>query len=149
MPTQILITILLIPFIHWIADFVCQTDYQAINKSKEWNSLLNHTIIYSLIWAGVIILTNAISVLVTDEGYFYTKMCWFPVITFACHTATDYYTSRVNSSLIPKRILHPIDKEYSKQEDMLDSFHGFFVSVGFDQFLHYSQLFITYYLLIK
>jgi hypothetical protein len=57
-------------------------------------------------------------------------MLLFIPITFICHTATDYYTSRANMILWEKK-----------------NVHGFFVSVGFDQFLHYVQLLLTFYLL--
>ena len=36
--------------IHWIADFVLQTDKQAKGKSKNWSDLLKHTNNYSTIW---------------------------------------------------------------------------------------------------
>ncbi len=112
--------------IHWIADFVLQTDKQAKGKSKNWSDLLEHTGNYSLLW--------------TTIGMFYTiislNTSWnwllFGLITFIAHTITDYFTSRLNSKLWAK-----------------GQTHNFFVSVGFDQTLHYIQLFLTYYLLFK
>jgi hypothetical protein len=66
---------------------------------------------------------------------------WFPLnqfwavvmfsgITFVAHTATDYVTSRINARLWEEKKVH-----------------WFFVSIGFDQFLHYTQLLLTYHLL--
>jgi hypothetical protein len=55
---------------------------------------------------------------------------WFSTLTFIFHWSTDYVTSRLNSKLWAK-----------------GDVHNFFVSVGFDQVLHYAQLFLTYYLL--
>lgn len=55
---------------------------------------------------------------------------YFWLITFIAHTITDYFTSRLNSKLWSE-----------------GKVHNFFVSVGFDQVLHYVQLFTTYYLL--
>lgn len=112
--------------IHWIADFVLQTDKQAKGKSKNWSDLLEHTNNYSLLW--------------TIIGMFYTiislNTSWnwllFGLITFIAHTITDYFTSRLNSKLWAK-----------------GDVHKFFVSIGFDQILHYVQLFFTYYLLFK
>lgn len=108
-------------FIHWIADFVCQTDWQAKNKSKDNYALLSHTTGYSLVWfmAGL-------------PFYSYAPILFFAFIgiTFVAHTITDYYTSRLNSKLWAA-----------------GKVHYFFVSVGFDQILHYVQLFTTYYLL--
>lgn len=122
-----LIEIFSILLIHWIADFVLQTDKQAKGKSKNWSDLLSHTGIYSLIWLipSLIMFFNQ-----TELGII--KAVSFVLITFICHTITDYFTSRLNSKLWAK-----------------GQIHNFFVSVGFDQVLHYIQLFLTYYLLVK
>lgn len=113
-----LIEIFSIILIHWFADFVLQTDKQAKGKSKNWSDLLEHTLTYSVIWWLMLFF-----------------LPWFDVITFIgatfiFHTSTDYFTSKLNNKLWVKE-----DK------------HNFFVSVGFDQVLHYIQLFTTYYLL--
>ncbi len=65
--------------VHFIADFVLQSDWMALGKSKAWTPLLVHTSIYSLCfaWFGVP----------------------FVLVTFLTHTVTDYGTSRVNSRL--------------------------------------------------
>ncbi len=116
--------ILGILFIHWFADFVCQTDEQAKGKSKEWYPLLSHTSTYSLIWLwfGILILPiKDIPIII-----------YFTLITFLCHTVTDYITSRENTKLWEK-----------------GKIHDFFVCIGFDQYLHYIQLFLTYWYLTK
>ncbi len=51
-------------------------------------------------------------------------------ITFATHWITDYFTSRWTSKL------------YAKGD-----IHNFFVVVGLDQFIHYTTLLGTYFLL--
>lgn len=117
----ILITILTILFIHWFADAVMQTDYDAQNKSKSNTALLTHTITYSLIWAFATV------VYYQDD---WNKAIWFTGITLVTHTIIDYFTSRLNSYLWKTKQVH-----------------NFFVSVLFDQWLHYAQLFITFYLL--
>jgi len=119
-----LITILTILFIHWFADFVLQTDQDAKGKSKSLNRLLSHTLSYSLIW----LLVSVIHLMAIHNVY----ILLFSPITFLCHTATDYYTSKAHSAL------------YAEERT-----HEFFVSIGFDQWLHYVQLFTTYYLLIN
>lgn len=111
--------------IHWYADFVLQTDKQARGKSKNWGDLLEHTFSYSLVWLLISIPYGAS----IDSLWF---GLWFTLITFVCHTATDYFTSRLNSKLWEK-----------------GQVHNFFVSVGFDQILHYVQLFLTFYYLTK
>jgi hypothetical protein len=54
----------------------------------------------------------------------------FSAVTFVGHTATDYITSRCS-------------KKYFSKND----YHNGFVVIGFDQILHYLQLYFTYKLL--
>jgi len=109
--------------IHWVADFVLQTDKMAKGKSKNWDDLLSHTGTYSLIWF--------IPVFIMIYYFHYSPYLWlFSFITFIAHTITDYFTSRLNSKLW-----------------LEGKTHLFFVSIGFDQILHYVQLFLTYYYL--
>lgn len=124
-----LIEIFSILGIHWFADFVMQTDKQAKGKSKNWNDLLSHTFNYSLMWLIPIIFLFPKDW--TTSQYVLNSLL-FGSITFVCHTITDYFTSRLNSRLWSE-----------------GKVHNFFVSVGFDQYLHYIQLFLTYYLLVK
>jgi len=93
------------------------------NKSKNPTALLSHTGVYSGLWVLPVIIGGCIF------GYS-PLMIWFPVITFIAHTITDFFTSRINSSLWK-----------------MGKVHYFFVSVGFDQFLHFAQLFLTYWFL--
>lgn len=122
----------IIILIHWVADFVLQTDKQAKGKSKNWTDLLSHTMTYSVVWLAVgliwVILSNFnLTGLYVCDIWFVVK---FTIITFLAHTTTDYFTSRVNSKLWSE-----------------NKVHLFFVSIGFDQILHYAQLFLTFYLL--
>lgn len=129
-----LIEIFTIIIVHYIADFIFQTDEMAINKSKSNLYLFRHVFIYTLVW-----LTGTILFCIPQMNNFTTEL-WsiyvlkfviiFPLITFICHFITDYYTSRWSSYL------------YQKGER-----HNFFLVIGFDQILHYLQLFITYNLL--
>lgn len=135
--------VLIIIFIHWIADFLIQTDWQAKNKSSNNSALLLHTGIYSLVWLPFSI------ILFGNLGYL------FILITFICHTITDYFTSRLNTKLVPKRELVGNSRNTNGIECNIfaisknESWHNFFVSVGFDQVLHYTQLLLTYYYLTK
>jgi len=123
-----LIEIFTIIVIHWFADFVLQTDKQAKGKSKNWSDLLGHTFTYSLVWYAFL----PFYALNLDDSYIKWSGTLFVIITFLCHTTTDYFTSRLNSRLWSE-----------------GKVHNFFVSVGFDQVLHYIQLFTTYYILTK
>lgn len=126
--------VLAILFIHWFADFVLQTDWEAKNKSKSNSALFQHVFKYSLVWALVL---TTICFTGNVQGFNYEDVGWsqwmiiFPFVTFACHFVTDYITSRINSKLYAK-----------------GKIHEFFVSVGFDQFLHFAQLLLTYQLLL-
>lgn len=119
-----LIEIFSILLIHWFADFVLQTDKQAKGKSKNWDDLLNHTANYSTVWMVI-----GIILLPMNQ---YLNAIYFVLITFLCHTITDYITSRENSKLWEQ-----------------GKIHNFFVCIGLDQYLHYIQLFLTYWYLIK
>lgn len=114
----------LILFAHWICDFVLQTDKQAVGKSRHWDCLLEHTGTYSLSIFFFMLMLIPFN-LITISGDFV-----FILITFVCHTITDYFTSRLNSRLWRE-----------------EKRHLFFVSIGFDQLLHFTQLIFTYYLI--
>jgi len=133
------ITIILsIIVVHYIADFIFQDEKWALGKSKNWNDLLVHTITYSFIFA-------ALSYFIAFGYLFITKetlntkielIYWFIPITFVCHTITDYFTSR----WVGKKFK---DGYYGSS---IPNF-GAFSSIGFDQVLHYFQLFLTFYFL--
>jgi hypothetical protein len=120
-----LIEIFTILIIHWIADFLCQTDKMAQGKSKNWGDLLRHTFTYSMIFGFFMCF-----ILPVESNIFLPTL--FFLITFVAHTITDYFTSRLNSKLWAE-----------------GKVHWFFVSIGFDQILHYIQLFSTYQILTK
>jgi len=108
--------------VHYIADFVLQTDWQAKNKSSNNLALSKHVTVYA----------TCMMVL----GFFIFKLdqprpILFMIACFVCHWVTDWFTSRLNKYLW----------EHEKNT------HNFFVSIGMDQLLHYAQLFITYLIL--
>lgn len=122
--------IFLIIVIHWLADFVFQTHWQATNKSTNNKALFEHVLTYTSTWLVLYILFILYSNInlqmsAADYGYDGKVLLFFP-ITFVAHFITDYFTSRLNSYLYKK-----------------GDIHNFFVSVGFDQILHYVQLFLT------
>ncbi len=101
--------------IHWLADFVCQTHWQATNKSKNTGALAAHVLTYG----------SALAV-----GSF-AIFCPAPLGTWAlfvianvlAHYVTDYFTSRMTARL------------WAKQDT-----HNFFVWVGLDQLFHQAML---------
>ena len=108
--------------IHFLADFGLQTNDQAINKSSSNIFLFYHVGVYSLIWliASYIIFLNVIMAIL------------FSLITFLFHFGTDWVTSRVGKPF------------WSKGD-----YHNGFAVVGFDQLLHYIQLYYTFRILLS
>ena len=120
-----LITIFYLLFVHWVADFVLQTHWQATNKSKSNSALASHVGVYTLFW--YIALFGWLMYYDVDATL---MMFLFLPITFVAHFCTDYITSRITSRLYKK-----------------GDFHNFFVVIGLDQLLHYLQIFLTFNLL--
>jgi hypothetical protein len=134
-----LIEIFTIIIVHFIADFIMQDEKWALGKSKNWDDLLSHTFIYSLVWFFTI---SVILTLKAEAGLDYLVIlpisAVFMVITLITHTATDYFTSRIVSKKFAE----------GKYGSAIPNF-GAFTTIGADQVLHYIQLFLTYYLLVK
>lgn len=107
--------------IHFVGDFLLQTDWQAKNKSTSLEALTYHVLVYS----------TTISVLsipyLTNSRQFLALF----IITAVAHFITDAVTSR-------------IVKKYFAKEDH----HNGFVVIGFDQALHYIQLILTFKLIL-
>lgn len=113
--------LLYILLIHFLADFGLQTHDQATNKANDIKYLIYHTGVYSIIWllASYIFLNDI------------TKAIQFAYITFLTHTVTDMLTANIG-------------KPFWKKND----YHNGFAVVGFDQMLHYIQLYLTFKFLI-
>ena len=131
--------ILAIIFVHFITDFIFQDEKCALAKSKYFIDLLNHTTMYSIIWFifGILILTS-IDNINTIIKYNPGDIILFTFITFIFHTITDFFTSKIVSKKFE-------NKHYGSA---IPNF-GAFTLIGFDQVLHYIQLFVTYCILFK
>lgn len=117
---------------HFAGDFLLQSDWMALNKSKHWDVLTLHVAVYSATFAA-----------------------WgikFVALTFLLHWVTDFYTSRLTSKLWFIDLV-PIDhtgwigfggKEFSHFARILPYRHWFFVAIGADQLIHYASLMIAY-----
>lgn len=135
MTLTIIFTIIIV---HWIADFVFQAEDWAINKSKNIGSLVMHTATYSAMWfipAGFLF-SFPCNVSIFEICVDVPKVFAFVTVTFVAHTITDYFTSKI----VSKRFA---DNYYGSP---IPNF-GAFTIIGFDQILHYVQLFLTYHLL--
>lgn len=106
--------------VHWVADFVLQTHWQASNKSKNNEALARHVGVYTLV---LFFATPFIF-----PGTIWIAKLWlaFVFLNGALHFGTDYFTSRWTSKL------------YAKED-----WHNFFVVVGIDQLIHQFTLALT------
>lgn len=116
--------------LHFIGDFLLQSNWMATYKSKEALPLLVHVSIYSLcfLWLGY--------------GF------WLAV--FLTHLITDYLTSRITSrlwfvDLDPIEVGERMTLGLTPEWEFFASFnhwkrHWFFVCIGADQLIHYLTL---------
>jgi hypothetical protein len=129
--------ILLILFIHYVADFIFQNERWAQAKSYDFDQLLNHTMVYSMFWAAcgsIFILIRMFYYNDSPETY---RVMWllnflYTMITFVVHTATDYISSKPVKQYF-------IDKKYGSAIPNW----GAFSAIGLDQWVHYVQIFLT------
>lgn len=103
--------------IHFLADFVCQSNAMAQGKSKSNIWLTKHILAYQIVF-----IIPSIYLLGFEYGMIYVGINGF------LHWITDYFTSRWTSRLWEKKDVH-----------------NFFVVIGFDQVIHYACLFGTYH----
>ena len=120
--------------VHFFADFVFQRDIDAKLKSSKVSNLINHTATYSLIWVFFMII--GLNTFLQNNGIYnplgiVVVSILFGIITFIAHTITDFFTSRL------------VKRFFDKQD-----YHSGFVVIGFDQILHYLQLYYTFKLLL-
>lgn len=110
--------ILYILFIHWLADFVCQSDWMAKNKAINILALSLHVGIYTAI------LSFSLAI------YFGAAGLLYGLVNGGLHFALDYFSSKCTK------------KMYEKGDT-----HNFFVVIGADQFIHSACLILTLFLL--
>ena len=120
---------------HFLGDFVCQSDWMAINKSKRFDVLALHVCIYSMcfLWCP------------------HPPIFW--LATFGSHFMTDAVTSRMTSRLwffrqepgdwtqtqgpVTITLINPWTPIDGKR-------HWFFVMIGLDQLIHFTTLGATW-----
>ena len=122
------VAVILLPLLHYVADFELQTDWMAVNKSKHWGALGLHVLIYSAVFAVV-----------------FGPL--FGLITFITHFITDALTSRWSRRKFPWT---PWNKNlkgvmFYRDDEGVDgrSRHRFFSVIGFDQMIHAYTLLAT------
>jgi hypothetical protein len=125
---------------HFVADFLCQTDKMAINKSTSNKWLTLHVITYMTAMLPSVayidfMLNNGFSFHINGN----LGATSFYLVNFALHWITDYFTSRASSYLYMKSQSDPNGK-FLKESWR----HWFFSVVGLDQLIHYGCLFFTF-----
>jgi len=126
--------ILLLPIIHYIADFELQNNWMALGKSKRLWPLTIHVGVYALCFVMV-----------------FGPL--FGVITFITHFITDYVTSRWTSKLW---FFHMTRVDWEGPNNTMrelfevkvpNTRHQFFCGIGLDQMIHQYTLLLTVLLL--
>jgi hypothetical protein len=125
--------ILLIVILHFIADFIFQDEEWATKKSTSNEDLLSHTLVYSLIMFGGLFVIGVFETKTGVKIWSVLDILKFTVVTFIFHTITDYLTSRVVKQKFD-------NEEYGSRIPNL----GAFSIIGFDQLLHFIQLFLCF-----
>ena len=130
---------------HTLGDFVAQSNWMAINKSKNWLALSVHVLVYSL--------------------FFLPWGLLFFLITFATHFVTDAITSRITSKLwfidnlgycsdytVHNRRCKELYWMYGREifhAQYNRNRHWFFVMIGIDQLIHFITLALTHHYLFQ
>lgn len=104
--------ILLLITIHFIADFMFQTDWMAMNKSSNWRALLTHCAIYGAAFVG-------------RCGF------EFALLAFASHVIVDGVSSRIT-----KRLWQANERHWFFVVIGADQLVHFYILVGLAVLLH-------------
>lgn len=114
--------------LHFVADWPLQSGWMALNKSKHWDPLVLHVLVYTSI-------------------FYFAGYSWaFLLTTFAAHWMTDFVTSRITSRLWFIDLFEPVKSEKLKYPTFEfarvypKKRYWFFNIIGFDQVLHYVAL---------
>src|SRR5262249_17843631 len=108
--------------VHWLGDFVLQSHWMSVNKSKRLDALAIHVATYT----PTLLFRSALLFGVHGIG----PLALFVGVNGTLHFATDFVTSQITSRL------------WHQQRE-----HLFFVALGFDQLLHQVTLIATVWLI--
>ena len=100
--------------LHWLGDFVLQTDWMAVHKASDRKALFTHIGVY-----GATMFTGLFSM-------FGFSAIWFVLLNAILHGIIDYVTSKASHYC----------------NDTGDR-HNMFVMIGLDQFVHFVFLYLT------
>lgn len=110
--------------VHYIGDFIFQSHWMGVNKSKNTWVLALHVLIYTwnLLLGSILIFSPTLTAPPSMLGGILT----FVAVNGLLHFCTDFVTSRMTSAL------------YANKE-----FHRFFCVIGLDQLIHQATLAAT------
>jgi len=131
-PIITLSIIVIILLFHWVADFVVQPRSMAENKSSVIEVLSMHCLIYTLFLTSGLILSMiaVLSYFSLPITFNMNQLILFFSLIYLLHFITDYITSRL-----------------TKKYYMNGKIKKFWNTIGFDQWLHTSQIIVVYFLL--
>lgn len=118
-------TLSTILIIHYLFDFVFQSEWMAKNKSKELNPLMLHICVYSM--GLVLMMMFNIHLFVNVPIYVLNLWFW---TNLTAHFLTDFISSTISAHF------------FSNNKTR----YGF-LTVGLDQLIHYLTIFYTLLLL--
>ena len=125
---------------HFVGDFILQSDWMAINKSKRWDALSLHVFVYSMCFA------------------------WLGLPFVAATVVTHFWTDAITSRITARLWFLPTVKASGAASYVLKSLggedkpiyevwvnnkrHWFFAMIGLDQLIHFTTLAFSYKLLV-
>ena len=116
-----MIVFLFILTVHWIGDFVLQSHWMAVNKSKRWDALGLHVYVYT---ASLMVAACILGLWIGPVNS--PLLASWALLNGVLHFATDAITSRITARL------------WAQQRT-----HDFFVIIGLDQLIHALCLGLT------
>lgn len=124
--------------VHFVADFMLQSHWQAQNKSKRNDALFGHVAVWTacltaaaVLWFGFTFGAKGVVVGMV-----------FGLGNGVLHFVTDWSTSRWSASYFKEAL--PLT--YNNDPRASQHWHDFFVVIGFDQYVHQLTLGITFIL---
>lgn len=137
---------------HFVGDFLCQSDWMAINKSKLWDALALHVVVYSAVLFSIVWLALGLQ---PNTGLDYAALGVFINVNAVAHFVQDAITSRITARLWFFKYVGGgwirVEAKHAQRAEILcepweqrgGNRHWFFVAIGADQLLHYVTLFVT------
>jgi len=116
---------------HFLADFVLQTENMKKNKSEKIGVLVAHVSLYTISFFNVFLLSGLMMIyfsltVITTQHLFQMALA-ISIVNGILHYMIDYFTSQLNKWLWNTNRINL-----------------FFISIGFDQFLHTGLLILSF-----